>query len=83
MYENCLLLILYTVNIWRAFDMNENIVTRKFLTQFLRTKLMRITAYDIIIMRSGPCTFRRVCYYAQIDDCNIWGKQNSKGSTTD
>ena len=32
-YENCLLVILYTVNIWRVFDMNENIVTRKFLTQ--------------------------------------------------
>ena len=32
--ENCLLIILYTVNIWCAFDMNENIVTRKFLTIF-------------------------------------------------
>ena len=31
--ENCLLVILYVVNIWCAFDMNENIVTRKFLTQ--------------------------------------------------
>ena len=33
LHENCLLVILYNVNIWCAFDMNENIVTRKFLTQ--------------------------------------------------
>ena len=33
LHENCLLVILYTVNIWCAFDMNENIVTQKFLTQ--------------------------------------------------
>ena len=31
--KNCLLVLIYTVNIWRVFDMNENIVTRKFLTQ--------------------------------------------------
>ena len=41
--EKFLLVILYTVNIWHLFDMNENIVTRKFLTKFLRVKLMRIT----------------------------------------
>ena len=28
-----LLVIPYTANIWHAFDMNENIVTQKFLTQ--------------------------------------------------
>ena len=33
LHENCLLVILYTMDIWCAFDMNENIVTRKFLTQ--------------------------------------------------
>ena len=28
-----LLVILYTANIWHAFDMNKNIVTQKFLTE--------------------------------------------------
>ena len=28
-----LLVLLYMANIWRAFDMNKNIVTQKFLTQ--------------------------------------------------
>ena len=31
--ENFLLVLLYTANIWHVFDMNENIVTQKFLTQ--------------------------------------------------
>ena len=35
LHENCLLVILYIVNIRCAFDMNENIVTRKFLTHKL------------------------------------------------
>ena len=43
--ENCLPVLTYTANIWCAFDIDENIVTRKFLTKSLRTKLMRITAY--------------------------------------
>ena len=34
LHKNCLLIILYTVNIWCAFDMNKNIVTRKFLKNF-------------------------------------------------
>ena len=42
-YTKFVYVILYTVNIWCAFDMNENIVTQKFLTKILRTKLMRIT----------------------------------------
>lgn len=29
-----LLVIIYMMNIWHAFDMNENLVTRKFLTYF-------------------------------------------------
>ena len=29
--EIFLLVILYTVNMWHAFDMNENIVTRNFI----------------------------------------------------
>ena len=33
--ENFLVVILYTADVWRAFDMNENIVTGKFLTQKL------------------------------------------------
>ena len=36
-----LLVILCTANIWHAFDMNEDIVTQKFLAQkILQTKLM-------------------------------------------
>ena len=31
LYVNFLLVILYTANIWHAFDMNENIVTRNFI----------------------------------------------------
>ena len=38
-----LLVILYTANIWRTFDMNKNIVTQKFLQYILGTKLMQIT----------------------------------------
>ena len=38
-----LLVILYTANIWRTFDMNGNIVTQKFLQYILGTKLMQIT----------------------------------------
>ena len=33
LHENCLLVTLHTVNILCAFDVNENIVTQKFLTQ--------------------------------------------------
>ena len=35
LHKNCLLIMLYTVDIilWCALDMNENIVTQKFLTQ--------------------------------------------------
>ena len=39
LYENYLLVILYTVNIWCTFDMNENIVTQKFLTQNFANKI--------------------------------------------
>ena len=50
--ENCLLVILYTVNVWCAFDMNENIVTRKFLTQYFANKIN--VNYGIC-----PCSDRR------------------------
>ena len=53
LHENCLLVILYTVNIWCAFDMNENIVTGKFLanTKIFQTKLMRIMVGIICLIK--------------------------------
>ena len=39
LHENCLLVVLYIVNILCAFDMNEIIVTRKFLTEILQNKI--------------------------------------------
>ena len=40
-----LLVLVHMANIWHVFDMNENIVTRKFLAEYLRMKLMQITVY--------------------------------------
>ena len=33
LHENSLPVLTYTVNIWHTLEVNENIITRKFLTQ--------------------------------------------------
>ena len=62
-YANFLLLVkLYMVNIlWRTFDMNANIVTRKFLTQKFCEQVWTLSLPDCI----------HICLYSSLIGANV------------
>ena len=52
-----LLVLLYTVNIWCAFDMNENVITQKFLTNISRITVPSV-GFSVIV----NCRFLSMYY---------------------